>query len=272
VTIFLFQALLALTLGAAIGSFLTVVAARLPVLVLEDHGLVVTARRALAALSWPGSHCDTCRTPVAWHDNIPLLSYLVLQGRCRACGASFPHSTWMLELLTAAAAVFCVAHSGWTAEALLLFLFLALLLLLAAIDLAEQLLPDVLVLPLALVGLVHAWLGESLLEAGASAAIAASLLWGIAAAFRIYTGREGMGLGDVKLAAALGLWLLPESLPFFFILAFAAGLVFQLPALLRRRVQGNTAIAFGPFLCGSAVLFVLFPEITPWLQTLLAGG
>jgi leader peptidase (prepilin peptidase)/N-methyltransferase len=264
------QTVFCLALGAAVGSFLTVVAARLPALVLEDRGFALTARKALQAVSWPGSRCDACGCGLALRDNIPILSYAMLKGHCRDCHAQFP-PTWVLELSTAAAAAFCAVRYGWTGEAVILFLFLALLLVLSAIDLAEQLLPDVLVVPLALLGLVHAQTQGDLMAALAASALAGSLLWGLAIAFRAYAGQDGMGLGDVKLAAALGLWLLPEILPFFLVAAFAAGLLWQLPALFLRKADARTAVPFGPFLSFSAALFVFFPQAGLWLQQWIAG-
>ncbi|MBV9549432.1 MAG: prepilin peptidase [Alphaproteobacteria bacterium] len=265
--IFLVSALLG---GLAIGSFLTVVIARLPPLVLRDEGLFATGGQALAAISWPGSRCDACGVALAWHDNIPLISCLLLKGQCRHCGHGFGRQYIAVELLTAGAALLSVLMLGWTAQAAWVFGLLAVLLALAMIDLAEQLLPDILVLPLLPLGLCYGALyGPGLMASLEGAACAGLLLLAIGMAYRWRAKIEGMGQGDVKLAAALGAWLGLESVPFFLVLAFALGLVACLPSLLKGRLGGQSAIAFGPFLCASAAIFVLVPAVTPWIERLL---
>lgn len=258
--------------GAAIGSFLSVVAARLPALILASPQGHVAPAHALAALSFPGSHCANCKTPVRWHDNIPFLSWLMLRGRCRACGHTFGAGYLLLELGGALAAMTSVWLFGWSLEAGLSFLLLATLLALSAIDLGEMLLPDLLVLPLLPAGLLFQSLyGDGLVAGFLGAVTAFAVMWGIGAAYGLVRQDEGMGGGDIKLAGALGAWLGIVKIPFFLLGAFAGGVLVMGTVLALSRKTAKTPLPFGPFLAASAALFVLMPEANMLLAQLLAG-
>lgn len=261
----------ALAGGAAIGSFLSVVAARLPPLMLESANGRPSVSRLVKTLSWPSSHCGSCKTPLSWRDNVPLLSYALLQGRCRHCHAAYGASYVLLELSCVAAAGFCVYWYGWTAQAWLCFSLLAILLTLTAIDLREMLLPDILVLPLLPMGIVFQILyGEGAMNAVLGAALAFLILWAIGTLYRLARHQDGLGGGDVKLAGVLGAWLGLSQVPFFLIAAFASGTVIMSWSLLRARSAGDTPLPFGPFLALSGAAFVLFPQLTAVLRELLA--
>jgi leader peptidase (prepilin peptidase)/N-methyltransferase len=258
--------------GAAVGSFLSVVAARLPPLLLASPDGHVAPHRALAALSFPGSHCTSCNIRVAWHDNIPFISWLMLRGRCRACGHGFGAGYLLLELGGALAGLASVQLFGWSLEGGLSFLLLTTLLALSAIDLKEMLLPDLLVLPLLPAGLLFQSLyGDGLVAGLIGAAVAFAVMWAIGAAYGLLRHAEGMGGGDIKLAGALGAWLGIAKIPFFLLGAFATGVVVMGLFLALNRGGKSGPLPFGPFLAASAALFVLLPETNMLIAQFLAG-
>lgn len=263
---------LAAMAGAIIGSFLTVVAARVPALVLQSPDGWVNPASLLKSLSWPGSRCGHCQAPLSWRDNVPLVSFLLLGGRCRACHAAYGWHYLVLEAATALAAGVTVLLLGWTWQGAMVFGLLAVLLALCAIDFAEMLLPDVLVLPLLPLGLFYqSRYGAGLLEGLAGAAAGFGMLWLIGALYRHSRARDGLGGGDIKLAGALGAWLGLGALPWFLLTAFAAGLVgMGLPILLARK-DAAAPVPFGPFLALSAVVFLMWPQLAAMLSGLISG-
>jgi leader peptidase (prepilin peptidase)/N-methyltransferase len=262
----------ALLAGAAVGSFLSVVAARLPALLLASPDGRVSPHRLISTLSFPGSHCTHCKAPLRWHDNIPFLSFLLLRGHCRACGHGFGAKYLLLELGGAWAGALSVGLFGWSLEAGLCFVLLAFLLALSAIDLEEMLLPDLLVLPLLPAGLLFQSLyGDGLFAGVLGAAAAFGVMWAIGATYGLLRHSEGLGGGDIKLAGALGAWLGILKIPFFLLSAFAVGVVVMGCFLLLTRRQSRAPLPFGPFLAASGALFVLMPEANTLLARLLAG-
>jgi len=262
----------ALLAGAAVGSFLSVVAARLPPMLLARPDGRVPPHHLISALSFPGSHCTHCKTPVRWHDNIPFVSFLLLRGHCRTCGHGFGAKYLLLEMGGAVAGALSVWLFGWSLEAGLCFLLLTFLLALSAIDLEEMLLPDLLVLPLLPVGLLFQSLyGDGLVDGILGAAAAFAVMWAIGAAYGLLRHAEGLGGGDIKLAGALGAWLGILKIPFFLLGAFAVGVVVMGGFLVLTRQQSRAPLPFGPFLAASGALFVLMPEANTLLAHLLAG-
>jgi leader peptidase (prepilin peptidase)/N-methyltransferase len=223
--------------GLALGSFLNVVAARIPL------------RRSLLR---PGSACATCAAPIAWYDNVPLLSWALLRGRCRACGTAISPVYPAVELATAALVVACVLEFGLTAEAAVAAFFCAVVVVVSAIDLAHRIIPNRIVLPAAAVCLV----AQTALEPSpewALAALGASAFLLVAAL--AYPG--GMGMGDVKLALLMGA-VLGRTVP----VALMAGMLLALvPSVVLLARHGGRArkmgIPFGPFLALGSV-FALF--------------
>jgi prepilin signal peptidase PulO-like enzyme (type II secretory pathway) len=257
--------------GAAIGSFLSVVAARVPPLVLDSANGHPSISSLIATLSWPASHCGCCQTRLGWRDNIPVLSYLLLGGHCRHCHAGYGIGYLLLEVACVLAACLCAFLFGWTAQAWLCFALLATLLALTAIDLREMLLPDVLVLPLLPLGLLYQSLyGDGAAGAVAGGACAFLVMWAIGSLYRLARGQDGLGGGDVKLAGVLGAWLGLSQVPFFLIAAFAAGTLVMSAVLLSKKAKSDAPLPFGPFLALSAAAFVLFPRLTAVLGDLLA--
>ena len=261
----------AVTMGAVFGSFMSVVVVRVPPLVLDSTGGRVRLARLLSTLSWPGSHCTRCNTALRWWDNIPLLSYIALRGRCRSCHAAYGGKYVLLEAGGAAAGLASAWLYGWSAQGTLCFVLLSLLLVLSAIDLEEMLLPDVLVLPLLPLGLFYqSWYGGGLVSAGLGAVAAFAVMWAIGASYRLARKIDGMGGGDIKLAGALGAWLGIANIPFFLICAFACGTLIMSAHLLIRKSGSGQPLPFGPFLALSAAVFVMMPQTTAFLTALLA--
>ena len=264
------QLLAALAGGAIIGSFLTVLATRIPKILLSDAGGTASAQEILSGISWPGSHCTACDACLSWRDNIPVISYVVLGGKCRTCGTPYGRRYLVLEICSALSGALCVLLFGWSGEAALCFALLTSLIALTAIDLKEQLLPDILVLPLLPLGLLfHARYRDGISSALLGMAIGYLVMWSIGAVYRLGTGRDGMGFGDVKMAAVLGAWLGAAAVPFFLMGAFAVGVLVTLPLLALGRVNAKFAVPFGPFLCLSAMVFVLMPSAAGWTQAAL---
>jgi leader peptidase (prepilin peptidase) / N-methyltransferase len=270
-------------LGLIVGSFLNVVIYRLPVMLerqwreqcAEATGADAGATTVPAAavqrfnLIVPRSACPECKAPIGALQNIPVLSYLVLKGRCANCGTAISARYPLVEALTGilSALVAWKFGFGWAALAgLVLTWFLVAL---AFIDLDHQLLPDSLTLPLLWLGLCASlWLP---LAAGAAVPVAvrSSLtgavagyvsLWSVYHLFRLLTGKEGMGYGDFKLFAALGAWLGWQMLLPIILLASAVGAVTGIAMLTIRKQHRSTPIAFGPFLAAAGWLMLLFGQ------------
>jgi leader peptidase (prepilin peptidase)/N-methyltransferase len=229
-------ALETLPFALAIGSFLNVVAVRLP----EGRSVVS-----------PGSACAGCETEIAWYDNVPVLSYLLLRGRCRHCGVRIGLHHPLVELLTAVLVVAVVWRFGFTAEALVGTILVTGLVALSVIDLEHQILPDRIVLPmLAAVWTVNVvsqpdrWLEWTLAALAASGVLFAAAL--------AYPG--GMGLGDVKLAAVLGA-ALGWSVAVAMMIGLAAGALVGVALIARNGSAGRKQkIPLGPFLAFGAVV------------------
>ena len=265
-----FLSLVGACFGAIAGSFLNVVIHRVPRLI-DSHDGDVSVSQYLAGLSWPGSHCTQCGHHIAWHDNIPVLSYVLLRGRCRFCGESYGRRYLVVEMLAALAFAYCLATLGMTAKAFLASWFLAALIALTIIDLEEQLLPDIVLAPLFCLGVIFQTLyGTGIATASTGAAAGFASLWLIREGYRLYSGIEGMGYGDVKFAGALGAWLGITALPAMFAIAFVSGLAISVPLLLIGRIGRQVAVPFGPFLAlGGGTLFLL-PNLAQLLAALFA--
>ena len=188
-----------------------------------------------------------CDAPIAWYDNVPVLSWVRLGGRCRSCHAAIPMRYPVIELLTAAIAVLTVARFGLTPWALVAFAFACALVLVSVIDLDFGIIPDVVSLPGILVGLAaSAWVpgGVGLWDAALGALLGGGLFWAMAAGYQRLAGVEGLGLGDVKLLAMIGAVLGWQSLPAVMLIASIAG-----SARRRRRHARALADARGPAAC-----------------------
>jgi len=240
-------------LGAIIGSFVAALVLRWC-----DDRSVMRGRSA----------CDTCGTTLSAVDLVPLLSALLLRGRCRACGSAIPALHWRIELLALAIG----AAAGWVGHgpvALAGSVFGWLLLTLGALDLIAFWLPDRLAGLLALTGAVTAWWFEpAVLDRAIGGALGFGALWLVATVYRHVRGREGMGGGDPKLFGAIGVWLGWQMLPAVLLIASMVGLGVIASARLRgRAVAADTAMPFGTLLAIAAYPAWLFMIAdAPWFR------
>lgn len=257
----------AAAVGLIGGSFLNVVVHRLPIMLdrhWRDDALVTLSLHAPARdafnLARPRSHCPTCRATIHAADNIPVLSYLLLRGRCRHCAAPIPMRYPLVELAGAGLLVGAMAVWGVTWLAAAYFVFLMVLLALALIDFDRLLLPDQLTMPLLWAGLATAAIFEGRptpTDAVFGAVAGYVVLWLFYWGHKLLTRREGMGYGDFKLLAALGAWLGWQAILPIILVSCSAGILYAGIGLLRGKATRATPIPFGPFLClgGAGALF-----------------
>jgi leader peptidase (prepilin peptidase)/N-methyltransferase len=263
--------------GLLIGSFLNVVIHRLPVMLerqwrAECAQLAPGAEPAAAGklppfnLIVPRSACPTCHAPITAWQNIPLLSFLALRGRCAACRTPISLRYPIVEALTALMSAAVAWKFGFGVETLAALVFTWFLIALAFIDVDHQLLPDSLTLPLLWLGLLVSVWSQALpgaalpvdLRSSVIGAIAGyGFLWSVYHLFRLATGKEGMGYGDFKLLAALGAWLGWQMLLPIVLVAAAVGAVVGVVLLSLQGRDRATPVAFGPFLAASGWLMLM---------------
>ncbi len=251
-------------LGLCVGSFLNVVIHRLPRMMerewqsqcAELRGETASTAEPALSLAFPRSHCPACGHLIGALENIPLISYLLLKGRCRGCGASISPRYPIVELGTALLSGFAVWHFGATWQAMGALCLLWALLALTFIDLDTQLLPDSITLPLL-------WLGILLntqeifvdLQSSVIGAMAGYLsLWSVFWLFKLATGKEGMGYGDFKLLAALGAWLGWSMLPAIILLSSVVGAIVGISMVAFAKHGRNVPIPFGPYLAAAGAI------------------
>jgi leader peptidase (prepilin peptidase)/N-methyltransferase len=257
-------------LGLCIGSFLNVVIHRLPMMMergwkMESADLlgVKIEEPAPISLSAPRSRCPHCGHQIRWYENIPLVSYVALRGKCSACKAPISVRYPSIELLTGLLFAACGLHFGAHATVLLWCGFAAALVALAFIDLDTSFLPDDMTLPLMWAGIVSAgmgWLPISL-AASVGGAVAGYLsLWFVFHAYRLIRGKEGMGAGDFKLLAALGAWMGWQLIPSIILLSSAVGAIVGIGLIVFRSHDREIPIPFGPYLAGGGIAALFFGE------------
>lgn len=261
----LLMSFLAGSLGLVIGSFLNVLIHRLPRMLQQqwDAEASTTVLEATPTynLAWPGSHCPHCSHPLNWYDNIPLLSYLVLKGRCRHCQTAIGWRYLGVELLTAALFVWAFWQHGWAIQSLAWAGFASALIALAAIDADTTLLPDAITQPLVWSGLLASslqWTGVSLTVSLWGAVAGYLFLWSVYWLFKLVTGKEGMGQGDFKLLAALGAWLGWPALLSLVLIASFTGALGGLWLKYRQQLAEGGYIPFGPFLVLAGLWVMVF--------------
>ena len=252
-------------LGLVFGSFANVVIYRLPLILRRQWG---EENLPEVSLAWPGSFCPQCENKVRWHDNLPLLGWLLLKGRCRDCQAAIPWRYPLVELLCGVLAAWVAWRLGASLHTLAWMGLVWTLVVLAFIDAQTRLLPDYLTLPLIWAGLTWHWLFSSpqmFNQAFAGALLGYLSLWSLYWVFKLLTGREGMGYGDFKLLAALGAWLGAPALIPIVMLASVSGLIAA--AVMKSTQQWkNQALPFGPHLVVGALALLLGGwELAGWL-------
>jgi leader peptidase (prepilin peptidase)/N-methyltransferase len=238
--------------GALVGSFLNVCIHRIP---------------GGESIAFPASHCPHCKTAIKPYDNIPIVSYLLLRGRCRSCAAGIAIRYPLVEMLGGIAAVGALCAYGLSAEALLIFAFLAALIVITFIDLDHQIIPDAISLPGIFVGFAAALLfgNPSWSDSLIGIALGGGLLWAVAEGYARLTGREGMGGGDIKLLAMIGAFLGWRAIPVTVLVGSLLGSVIGLSLMALRGRDTKMAIPFGPFLAVGAVVALFWGEaIIAW--------
>ena len=234
--------------GLIIGSFLNVVILRLPD---PDQ-----------SIAFPGSHCPACQTPLHWFENIPVLSYLVLRGRCRSCHRPISSQYPLVELAMAILLAALYRRWGLTPPLFFYGLFCAALLVIIVIDIHHQIIPDVISLPGILIGLACSPLNPAVsgLQSLLGILLGGGILYGVAAGYGLLTGRAGMGGGDIKLLAMIGAFLGVQSLLFVILASSISGSLVGIGAMIVQKKGGQTKIPFGPFLSLGALAWLFFQD------------
>ena len=248
----------ALLLGLLVGSFINVLAWRLPKMLEQDWqaqarevlGLPAQIKGPAYNLMLPRSHCPHCQHPLRARENIPLLSYLLLRGKCSQCKTAISLRYPATELTCGVLSAFVAWHFGFSPQTGWMLLLTWGLLGICLIDLKHQIVPDVLVLPLLWLGLLlnTANTFTNLTQAVWGAALGYLCLWCIFWLFKLFTGKDGMGYGDFKLLALFGAWGGMAVLPLTIVLSSLLGAIVGLSLLALRRAHSSTAIPFAPYL------------------------
>ena len=258
-----------LLVGLFVGSFLNVVIHRLPRMMEREWNEQAAELRGETLpdgerfnLATPRSRCPHCGHQISALENIPIVSFLLQRGRCRHCGAGIGLRYPFVELLSGVLCVGAAFRFGATPELLFAMVFIWIMIALAFIDLDTQLLPDNLTLSLLWVGLLANLDGRfaTLESAVIGAAAGYLILWTVYWAFKLLTGKEGMGYGDFKLLAAIGAWLGWQALPLTIILSSAVGAVVGIGLIVFARHGRNVPIPFGPYLAAAGLLALFFGD------------
>lgn len=248
--------LIVFVLGAIVGSFLNVCIVRIP----KQESLVS-----------PPSHCPQCKTTIPFYDNIPLLSYIFLLGRCRFCREFVSPRYFFVELLMACFAVILFYRFGLGLACVVSFVLVAALIVITFIDIDARIVPDAISLPGIGVGLLVSLLGHYLIHdplavvptpvsAFLGALVGGGFLLAVGWAYEYFTGVEGMGGGDIKLLAMIGAFLGWPSIPVTLFFASLAGSVIGLTLMVSKGVGSKYALPFAPFLCLGALLHLFFGQ------------
>lgn len=270
-----FDAVVVTLFGLVVGSFLNVVIHRLPIMLernwRQDCQHFLAGENAensqLASppynLMWPGSHCPTCSRPIRLLENVPVLSYVALRGRCAGCGVNIHWRYPAVESMTACVALMVYLRFGWSLETLAALTLSFSLIALAWIDLEHYLLPDAIILPVLWLGLLLS-LAPVFVDSHASILGAAAgylSLWLVYQVFRLLTGKEGMGFGDFKLLALLGAWLGWTALPQIILLSSFSGAMIGILLIISRRQERGAPIPFGPYLALAGWITLLWGDV-----------
>ena len=267
------------TFALFLGSFLNVVIYRLPIMMDREWRRQCAALAAEAPkneapekrfdLALPRSRCPTCGHAIGALENVPILSYLLLRGRCRGCKTRISPRYPLVEFSTGLLCAWVAAHFGFGAQALMAILLTLALVPVTLIDLDHQLIPDSIVLPLTWIGLLmsllHPMDGAATLFVAPEDAIIGAVagymsFWLVYQLFKLMTGKEGMGYGDFKLLAALGAWLGWQALPTIIMLSAVTGAVAGLLLIVFRGRDHRLPMPFGPFLAAAGWITMLYGD------------
>lgn len=249
--------LFAFVFGMVVGSFLNVCICRMP----KNESIVS-----------PPSHCPGCSYQIRWYDNIPLVSYLLLKGKCRGCGASISLQYPLVELLNGVLTLLLFLRFGPTLAFATLFLLCSALVVITFIDIEHQIIPDEISLPGIVVGFIlsfflkgHTWLNSLL-----GILLGGGGLLLIAFTYQRLTGKEGMGGGDIKLLAMMGAFLGWKAVLFIIFAGSLVGSLVGVSLMLIQKKDSKLAIPFGPYLAFGAVLYIFYGK--PLIQWYLGLG
>ncbi|HMW73369.1 MAG TPA: A24 family peptidase [Cellvibrionaceae bacterium] len=261
---------IALILGLLIGSFLNVVIYRLPLMMMREWKASVAEAEALVLpelperfnLATPRSRCPHCQAPITALQNVPVVSFLLLKGRCSSCKTSISPRYPIVEAVTGLLSLVVVWHLGVGWVGLLGLVLVWTLVALTMIDVDHQLLPDNLTLPLLWLGLVanSFSLFVPLSQAVWGAVVGYLSLWSVYWVFKLLTGKEGMGYGDFKLLAALGAWMGWQAVPLIIVLSSLVGAVIGGAAMILAGRGRDFRIPFGPYLVGAGFIAFIWGE------------
>lgn len=273
--------LVAALFGLLVGSFLNVVIYRIPKMMQRESDNYVAQESGKELphterynLMVPRSACPHCGHQITAMENIPVISWLALRGKCRKCKAPISPRYPAVELLTGVLAGVLVWTFGSGLAGLATLLFLFLLVAMTFIDVDTQLLPDDLTYPLLWTGLLVNLHGTfvPLQDAVIGAAAGYLVLWSVYWLFKLVTGKEGMGYGDFKLLAALGAWLGWQMLPAIILLSSVVGAVVGISLIVFAKRGRDKPIPFGPYLAAAGLIALLYgSSISAWLQAVVAG-
>jgi leader peptidase (prepilin peptidase)/N-methyltransferase len=244
-------------IGMCIGSFLNVCIYRLP---------------AGKSIVRPASACPACGTAIHWYDNIPLISYVILRGRCRGCKAPISIRYPIIEVLCGLFAMTSWMHYGYGLAALIYFILIAALLVITFIDIDHRIIPDVISLPGILLGFLTSFIlpqlkwSDSLIGIAAGGGSLLAVAWG----YQLITGKEGMGGGDIKLLAMIGAFLGWKGVLFTIMASSLIGTAVGMVVMLRSGKGIKMALPFGPFLAMGAILYIfLGQQLIGWYFRML---
>lgn len=280
--------LFATLFGLLVGSFLNVVIYRLPIMMEKEWKKEcidcfpdlkpknkTTKKDEVFNLSVPRSRCPKCNTQIKFYDNIPIISWLLLKGKCRQCSNPISFRYPAIELLSGA---MCFAVSyllPFSYFAVAAVLFTLVLIALTFIDIDTMLLPDQITFPLVWSGIYLAlvgWSPVSLIDSVIGAMAGYLILWSIYWGFKLLTGKEGMGYGDFKLLAAIGAWLGWQQLPLVVLLSSVVGAIIGIAMLSAQKKGFDKAIPFGPYLAIAGWICLLWgQQIGQWYFTTILG-
>ena len=247
---------LAFVFGAIVGSFLNVCIYRIPA------GISVVS---------PRSRCPECESPIPWHLNVPILSWLLLRGRCAACKTAISSRYPLIEFLNGLlyALVFYYFFASWATP--IYFVFVSMLVVITFIDVDHQIIPNVISFPGIIFGFISSFLVPWVFWFDSLLGIIAGggLLFLVAAGYKALSGKEGMGMGDVKLLAMIGAFLGWQSILPVVFLGSLAGSLIGVPLMFLKKADGKSAIPFGPFLSLAALVYLFWwDSLFSWYQSL----
>jgi leader peptidase (prepilin peptidase)/N-methyltransferase len=235
-------------LGAVVGSFLNVVILRLP--------------SGEESIAFPPSHCPVCKTPLKWYENIPLLSYIFLRGKCGHCrtGISLQYPVVELTMALISLALFYSFQLSFVTAGY--FLLSSAFLVIIVIDIHHQIIPDVISLPGIVAGFLFSLVSSSVSWQSSLLGIlcGGGILYALAMSYAMLRKRDGMGGGDIKLLAMIGAWLGWQSLPFVIFASSLTGSIIGVAIMVAKKKDSQTRIPFGPFLSIAALFYIFFSE------------